>query len=565
MNNKTFYLSLFFILIIILIFALNFRAIISRESDSCNYNHLLEIIQVQNKTIYALEHAIDYSHLHNDINKNDKRTQISDNRQSSLTTLTAEPQSDFQRSLIRIKSNHETECEARYGLMDLVNIWTSHKEIWCSGSGDIHIHGGIPYKAEITCYPYHQMHKRRDGRGQDMYCEATNIFLDFTKIHGESFHKKPPIHQQYLRFDRGSIFSTCRKTRFYNPNIFMPHHALQMSSFVDNSVSPKEGTFDVVDNPTYLLARDEDCENSFHSTADFMNMFLVMNSLNLNSSAMRVVLFDNHLDGPYTDLIKAAYSPNFPISRISDFGHRKVLFKRLVFHLESPAALIFPKVANPDPLKCHSTSLFQEYRKYILQSFHLLDVHPPAIPSVTLSLRNRTPQKNVGRVLANEQEVVNVLKEGNMMNFQVIDGGAMSFRKQLEIIRSTNILVGVHGAGLMNIMFAADEAILIEVHPSYRQDRHFRHAARMTGKIYMPIRSRERESCQGSSDNVRIPIDEFRRTLDGALRIARSFDDGVSECGLVCPSEILAMDSRLDKFYKTSERKGTPVNTQFPC
>ena len=40
--------------------------------------------------------------------------------------------------------------------------------------------------------------------------------------------------------------------------------------------------------------------------------------------------------------------------------------------------------------------------------------------------------------------------------------------------------------GLMFVMFAADEAVLVELHPSYRQDRHFRHAARMTGKIAYP-------------------------------------------------------------------------------
>ena len=89
----------------------------------------------------------------------------------------------------------------------------------------------------------------------------------------------------------------------------------------------------------------------------------------------------------------------------------------------------------------------------------------------------------------------------------------------------------------MYIMYAADEvankdnfflsltplrqAILIEMHPSYRQDRHFRHAARMSGKIYMPLRTQMRETCNGTSDNVQIPTDEFRRTLDGAMRIAR--------------------------------------------
>jgi hypothetical protein len=44
-----------------------------------------------------------------------------------------------------------------------------------------------------------------------------------------------------------------------------------------------------------------------------------------------------------------------------------VLFKRLVFHLESPAGLIFPKVARPDPLRCHGASLFEAYRRHILQ------------------------------------------------------------------------------------------------------------------------------------------------------------------------------------------------------
>jgi capsular polysaccharide biosynthesis protein len=49
------------------------------------------------------------------------------------------------------------------------------------------------------------------------------------------------------------------------------------------------------------------------------------------------------------------------------------------------------------------------------------------------------------------------------------------------LVRNTNVLVGIHGAGLMLIMFAAEECVLVEIHPSYRQDRHFRHASRVTG------------------------------------------------------------------------------------
>ena len=46
----------------------------------------------------------------------------------------------------------------------------------------------------------------------------------------------------------------------------------------------------------------------------------------------------------------------------------------------------------------------------------------------------------------------------------------------------------------------------------------------------------------------------------------RSFDDGLSECGLECPMGVLALDSKLDPFYsKQGMRKTAPVNTYFPC
>jgi len=102
-----------------------------------------------------------------------------------------------------------------------------------------------------------------------------------------------------------------------------------------------------------------------------------------------------------------------------------------------------------------------------------------------------------------------------MMKLSVVDQARMSYGEQLKLIRSANVLVGVHGAGLMFIMFAAEEAVLVEVHPSYRQDRHFRHAAKMTDKLYMPVRSLSRESCQGSSDNVMVPAGEFALAMDG--------------------------------------------------
>lgn len=66
-----------------------------------------------------------------------------------------------------------------------------------------------------------------------------------------------------------------------------------------------------------------------------MNMFLVMNALDLDPHSMQVMLFDLHPDGPYTDLIRKAYSPNHDLLRHQHYRGKKV-----------------PRTALPNALTC---------------------------------------------------------------------------------------------------------------------------------------------------------------------------------------------------------------------
>jgi hypothetical protein len=71
---------------------------------------------------------------------------------------------------------------------------------------------------------------------------------------------------------------------------------------------------------------------------------------------------------------------------------------------------------------------------------------------------------------------------------------------------------------------------------------------------------------KGTSDSIPVDIDDFRRTVDAAVRLARSFDDGASECGLKCDPRILAIDAGNDAHYaNTRTTKGKPLNSKFPC
>jgi len=472
------------------------------------------------------------------------------------------------------RTAHGDQCERRFGL-GLADEWREKKQQWCSPV-DQGKSLGLP-PASIHCFPYSHPHKQGGARGSkpELFCEGENIAIDFSKIRqAREVHdapkSKPPRGKQYLDFDAGATLASCQRTKHWGKQApFMPHMALQLGGkrFVAAGELPSSlPRTTIEETPTYLLARDEDCENMFHSSADHLNMFLVGLILGLDFHNLQVVLFDKHTDGPFYDLIGTAFSSSHPLKRPKDY-QGVVVFRRLVWHLESPAGIVFPKTGGPTGLmRCHHSTLWHEYRAHILKAFNLWDVPPPAVPRVVITFRRRTAAKNVGRVIANEEDLLEVLNEGDLMSVEAADFGKLAFREQLKLVRGASVLVGAHGAGLMHVVFMAEEGVLVEIHPSYRLDRHFRLAARMAGKVYLPMRTTEPVQCKGSSDSIPVDKAEFRRTMDAALRIARSFDDGASECGLKCDPRILALDPGNDPEYKRlGATKAAPLITKFPC
>ena len=88
----------------------------------------------------------------------------------------------------------------------------------------------------------------------------------------------------YHGFGAGATFATCAKTPKWDSAKLMPHMRIQLSggAFKDRAAAPAPGSYTVEPGTTYLLARDEDCENMFHSAADFLNMFIAGGVLGLD-------------------------------------------------------------------------------------------------------------------------------------------------------------------------------------------------------------------------------------------------------------------------------------------
>lgn len=448
-----------------------------------------------------------------------------------------------------------SDCDRRFGKGMLQRFADSETEL-CEPLRE----GG----ARLRCWSIQQDHQRAKGT-YSTFCEATNMVLDFSRVGGSTAARKQGNGAtHYHSFGAGALSGDCRKTAAmasYEKRLMNHMRSLVRSLETTDEAPPSSET---EATPTLLIQRDEDAENTFHATADHLNLFTVSHLRGLEAPTTRALLFDTHPDYGYTELIHLGFASAAPLARAGDFGGRRVRFRRLVLHMESPGSIVSPFVL--DPMVCRDSVVWKGFVARVLQGFGLYDVAPPSQPSVTMVVRRRTAQKNVGRVLENEEELTSILREGNAMDARVVDLAALSFREQVTIMRGTNVLVGVHGAGLMHIMFTAEEAVLLEIHPRYRMDRHFRLAARQSGKIYLPMRATDAVKCHGSSDAVYVRPEHFRSALDAAVRVARSLHDGLSECGLTCDPRILKMDKFVaQRPYKAELEKVAPYEKRFPC
>ena len=99
--------------------------------------------------------------------------------------------------------------------------------------------------------------------------------------------------------------------------------------------------------------------------------------------------------------------------------------------------------------------LFSQFKQDIIQNFGLIK-EKKQNKQVTFILRRNT------RIIDNIEEIQLQLSN---LNIQYIYFEDHSLEKQLEIVYNTDILIGVHGAGLAWFVFMEDRSKLIEIYP----------------------------------------------------------------------------------------------------
>ncbi|XP_061170409.1 uncharacterized protein LOC133179728 [Saccostrea echinata] len=238
-----------------------------------------------------------------------------------------------------------------------------------------------------------------------------------------------------------------------------------------------------VHNITIAVTRYE-YTNIYHTMTDWYNAFLMLLFFNMESLTANILFVDSHpqggLDSVWTTLfgefIRAGQlkkPKHFKSLICSIQGYRSPMYDHFLPtlpHIESFKHFFLSKHNIPltKTLNCDKLSiLFIWRRDYV--------AHP------------RNPKGLVSRKIKNERDLQQFLQKFYPTHsIASVQTDKLSMQDQLSAIANTDILIGMHGAGLTLALFLPKHGGLIELYPKYwsSDNHHFRAIARWQNLHY---------------------------------------------------------------------------------
>ena len=275
--------------------------------------------------------------------------------------------------------------------------------------------------------------------------------------------------------------------------------------------------------------RRQDYANLHNWVRNVYNTFLVMIHFHIQPEHMTILFLDGH---PFTTL---------------DFGWETIFNKPVrVGHLEKPVYFehfIWGFQENKGLItdfKGQKTSHLEDFRSFVLKQFNLSDAKSLDCLKlkITLIVRRsainhpRNKAAKTGRKIFNEVEIISTLQQVfPTASVQPVLMDALPLRSQLEISSSTDLWIGMHGAGMSHVTFLPRHAGVIELfQKGFKTGRPwfvcFQSIAKWRGMSY--------DSWENTDPNLDLPEDFTIVPIDVIANKAKAVVANM--CGEVKPS-----------------------------
>lgn len=214
-------------------------------------------------------------------------------------------------------------------------------------------------------------------------------------------------------------------------------------------------------NFTVLIQRG-DYANLYWTLIELFNTYLTIRLFNENPKFANVIIMDAHPAGKLDDLWKVMFGNVCRVGQMSN----KTRHKNLAWVIQN----------GPMQLSVQTIPFVNEFKLALyegVQNSSISNNECSRVPNVTFILRKdyvahpRNPSGRIQRKLINEKEVIEYLtKNIPQANINAIQIDLMPIKEQIKLIYNTNVLVGVHGAGLAYALLLRSGSTVIELFPS---------------------------------------------------------------------------------------------------
>ncbi|XP_044267889.1 EGF domain-specific O-linked N-acetylglucosamine transferase [Tribolium madens] len=317
------------------------------------------------------------------------------------------------------------------------------------------------------------------------FCRGRNLMINFTDLRT----REDPIRYKMDVLKDGQIGGYCdfkkaeldKQTDHLSP---LQSWGPEMRYFARLTRRPiVEGDCDVViEKPTFIMKIDATV-NMYHHFCDFLNLYA---SIHLNSTQWDAFSTDVHVLIWETYTYRSAFGDTWeaftdhPVWDLKTFRGETVCFKNVVFPL-LPRMIFGLYYNTPIIYGCENSGLFHAFSQHILHRLKI-PFHPRKNKKIRITLLTRDTKY---RRILNEDELVEALAKNRNYEVQkIVYNKQIPFKKQLEITRNSDVLIGVHGAGLTHLLFLPDWAAVFELYNCEDANCYF-DLARLRGLKYV--------------------------------------------------------------------------------
>ncbi|EEY62700.1 uncharacterized protein PITG_14483 [Phytophthora infestans T30-4] len=301
-------------------------------------------------------------------------------------------------------------------------------------------------------------------------------------------------HDPRFKYMKNATFCSCSQPQDHAhgaPNIW---NEFFVGGPGDNDPTCKTDTVDrAVDDTMTLkqavvLVRRDD-HNPFFQISGILNAWIMVQTIGWERDSTQLVTFDRALPTPVDELRHALLGPERLIISGEEFQHRVVHFESALL---APYEVTGPLMSHLDDNQpCYDNAMIKEFRDLALKSLRVAPRDGKSDPQrclVTVISRRPYGGRRVQRQWRNEAEILQRMREEYQdayrfgeCEFQSLELTSMTMHDQMKSMLDSDVVIGMHGAGMVNAMWTRPGTLVIEIFPRRRFRWGYRNICQFVG------------------------------------------------------------------------------------